>query len=119
MRLTDAEWTVMEVLWSGERFSLGEVTEQLKPVNGWNKNTVFTYLTRMGKKGLVAIDRDTDHPYAALISREDCAKRERDELLSKVYGGAAGKLVAAFLQESTISSQEREELKRMLDEMEV
>ena len=48
MKLTDAEWSVLEILWSGERFSLKEIQ-----ANGWNKNTVHTYLTRMEKKGLV------------------------------------------------------------------
>ena len=29
MKLTDAEWAVMEVLWEGEKFSLKEVTDKL------------------------------------------------------------------------------------------
>ena len=118
MKLTDAEWQVMEILWSGEQFALGDVTDALKTVKGWNRNTVYN-LTRMAKKGLVGINRDTAQPYYALISREDCAREERKELLGKVYGGAAGDLIAAFLKESKISKQEVDRLKQMLDDMEV
>ena len=57
MKLTEAEWTVMSVLWKNERFALKEITDQLYEINQWNKNTVFTYLTRMEHKGLVEIDR--------------------------------------------------------------
>ncbi|MBQ7322888.1 MAG: BlaI/MecI/CopY family transcriptional regulator [Clostridia bacterium] len=119
MKLTEAEWAVMEILWRGERFSLSETVAALRPVKGWNKNTVFTYLTRMEHKGLVAIDRSHAKPYAAAITREDCAREERDDLLSRVYGGAAGDLIAAFLKESAISKDEVERLRKMLDDMEV
>lgn len=118
-KMSQSEWAVMDVLWSGERFSLGEVAERLRPRTGWSRNTVFTYLSRMEKKDLVAIDRGHTRPYAAAVGREDCARAERDELLGKVYGGAAGDLVAAFLRESAITAQERERLRALLDGMEV
>lgn len=116
MKLTDAEWSVLEVLWGGKRFALGEITAALKK---WNKNTVYTYLTRMNHKGLVSIDHQLAKPYAANVSREDCAQTERNELLNKVYGGSTGELIAAFLKDTSISPQEVERLKKMLEEMEV
>ena len=45
--------------------------------------------------------------------------RSRDSFLQQVYQGSTGDLVAAFLREKPITSQEREELRRLLDEMEV
>lgn len=119
MKLTEAEWDVLNILWTGDSFSLKEITTALQEVNGWNKNTVYTYLTRMEKKGLVTIDRSITKPYAAAVSKEFCAQKERNELLDKVYGGAAGDLIAAFLKESSISNEERDRLKKMLDDMEV
>ena len=119
MRLTEAEWPVMEVLWSGESFSLGEITKALETSKGWSKNTVHTYLKRMESKGLVAIIKGSAAPYSAAVSRDACARRERDELLTKVYGGAAGDLIAAFLKDSSISRKEADRLRKLLDEMEV
>lgn len=73
-----------------------------------------------GKKGLVKIDKSQDpHHYLAAVSREACLKQERDILLNKVYQGAVGDLIAAFLKESKISTQEKERLNKILDEMEV
>ena len=119
MKISEAEWSVLEILWSGERFALGEITKALAPINGWSKNTVHTYLTRMEGKGLVGKDKTQGKPYKAAISREECAQHEREELLTKVYGGAAGDLIAAFLKESSISQEEVDKLRKMLDEMEV
>ena len=119
MKLSEAEWAVLNILWSGESFSLKEVTTALQDVNGWSKNTVLTYLTRMEKKGYVTAERSQDKPYSAAVTKEFCAKNERNELLDKVYGGATGDLIAAFLRESSISTEERNRLKKMLDDMEV
>ena len=73
----------------------------------------------MEGKGLVLIDRSKEKPYSAAITKEACARQEREELCSKVYGGATGEMLAAFLKESTISKEEINRLKKLLDEMEV
>ena len=120
MKLSEAEWAVLDVLWTGERFALGELTDALRPVKGWSKNTVYTYLTRMEGKGLVSIDREREpHLYAAAVTRENCAAKARHTLLDRVYRGSAGDLVAAFLKEGSLSADERDRLRKLLDDMEV
>ena len=119
MKPTESEWSVLEILWSGTQFSLSEITQALEPVNHWNKNTVHTYLTRMKKKGMVSIDRTSQKPYSACITREDCAHSQRSELLHKVYKGRTGDLITAFLKESPISQKEVAQLRKLLDDMEV
>ena len=120
-QLSDREWTVLSALWdAGEGAALGELTEALWPETGWSRNTVLTYLTRMEAKGLVAIDKTASpHRYRAALDRDDCRARERRSFLQRVYRGSAGDLVAAFLKEEPLSAREREELRRLLDEMEV
>lgn len=119
-KLSDSEWKVLEVLWTKKSFVLGEIVEALKKKTHWSRNTVHTYLTRMEKKGLVSIDRNQEpHQYSYLVSRDDCSKKEREELLNKVYQGDVGDLVVAFLKESKITPEEKERLNKILDEMEV
>lgn len=119
-KLTDAEWAVLEALWQMPDAPLGDYVASLYPQKKWSRNTVHTYLTRMEGKGLVTINRETEpHTYTAAVTREACARQERQGLLNRVYGGSAGNLVAAFLKESHITSEERDALKKLLDEMEV
>lgn len=119
-KLSDAEWHVLHVLWDRGEAPLGEIVDDLKPVTGWRRNTVLTYLTRMEGKGLVRIDRGHEpHIYSAAVSREACARRERNNLLNRVYNGAAADMLAAFLKESEITEEERSRLRKLLDEMEV
>ncbi len=119
MKITEAEWSVLEALWEREAASLKELTDALTPTQSWNKKTVFTYLTRMETKGLVKIDRSKERPYSAAITKEECARHEREELCSKVYGGATGDMIAAFLKESKITKDDISYLKKLLDDMEV
>lgn len=120
VNLSDREWTVLEALWESGGAELGVLEEWLHPETGWSVNTLHTYLTRMAGKGLVVIDKScSPHIYRAAVSREACRAGERKKFLSKVYRGAAGDLIAAFLKEEKISEQEREKLRKLLDEMEV
>lgn len=119
-KLSEREWMVLGALWESGGAALSELTQALYGQTGWNRNTVLTYLTRMEMKGLVAIDKE-GYPrrYCAALSREDCQSQARDSFLRQVYRGSTGDLVAAFLKEKPISAQERDELRRLLDEMEV
>lgn len=119
-KLSDREWTVLDALWQTGGAELGQLVEALRPTTGWNRNTVLTYLTRMEAKGLVVIDKKSSpHRYRAALDRADCQARERRSFLQRVYRGSAGDLIAAFLKEETISPKEREQLRQLLDEMEV
>lgn len=118
--LSEREWTVLAALWDTGGATLGGLTEALRPETGWSRNTVLTYLTRMEAKGLVVIDKEPyPHIYRAALDREACQARERHSFLRRVYQGSAGDFVAAFLKEEPISQEEREKLRKLLDEMEV
>lgn len=122
MKLSDKEWRVLNALWvAPEGLALGAVVDALRPDTGWSRSTVLTYLTRMGGQG------PGGHPQGGVPpplpggrwSREDCAAAERRGLLERAYQGSAGKLVAAFLKDEKLTPQERDELRKLLDEMEV
>ena len=117
--LTDSEWKVLDALWAGGAQTLGQVMERLCPETGWSRTTVHTYLTRMMAKGLVEAQGQTPKHYRAALSRSDCVEKEERTLVDRAYGGSAGKLVAAFIRSGALTAEEREELKRLLDEMEV
>ncbi len=120
MNLSEREWTVLNALWETDGAELGELVNALYPQTKWSRNTVLTYLTRMEAKGLVKIDKAVSpHLYRATIDRESCQQKERQSFLNRVYSGSTGDLIAAFLKEERISQEEIENLRKILDDMEV
>ncbi len=120
MKLSEKEWTVLNALWETGGAELGVLVTKLFENTGWSRNTVFTYLTRMETKGLVRIDKETyPHIYYASLDRESCQQQERQSFLNRVYSGSTGDLIAAFLKEEPFSQEEKERLRKILDDMEV
>ena len=99
--------------------TLGQVLERLEGDTGWSRTTVHTYLTRMMGKGLVSADEHSPRRYSAAVTLEECAAQEERSLMDRAYGGSAGKLAAAFLRSASLTREERDELRKLLDEMEV
>ena len=118
-KLTDSEWKVLQALWSGGPQTLGQVLERLEGDTGWSRTTVHTFLTRMMAKDLVEADGQSPRRYSAAVTLEECAAQEEKSLMERAYGGSAGKLAAAFLRGASLTKEERDELRRLLDEMEV
>lgn len=118
-RLTESEWRVMEILWAENGLQLGQIVDALAPEAQWSRTTVHTYLTRMTAKGLIGSDDQYPRRYYAKISREQCAQGQRADLVERVYHGSAGRLVMSFVRDGSLTREERDELRRLLDEMEV
>lgn len=115
-KISDSEWKIMEILWEKGEASQSEVMDGLDVK--WNKNTVYTFLSRLENKGLVE-SGGSPKQYRPLARREDWVAREQESFLNKVYHGSAGKMVAAFVEEGKLTAEEMEELKRLLEGMQV
>ena len=115
-KISDSEWKVIEILWEKGTATQSEVMDAL--TEGWNKNTVYTFLSRLEHKGLVAAEGSPKR-YAAVIGREECVRQEEESFLNKVYHGSAGKLVAAFVEEGRLTEKEKAMLKQLLEGMDV
>lgn len=118
-RISDAEWDVMNSIWEDPPRTAQQVCESLAPQKGWSDRTVKTLLGRLLKKGVLGFEREgARYLYHPLRSRDECVRQEHRSLLERVHGGEASPMLAHFLRESDLSSNEIEELKRILDEKE-
>lgn len=115
-KISDSEWKILEILWEKSQATQHEIMAGLDVK--WKKNTVYTFLSRLEQKGLVAAE-GTPKQFRAVVSREDCVAQEEENFLNKIYHGSAGKMVTAFLQEGRLTANEVEELKKLLEGMEV
>lgn len=115
-KISDSEWKIMEILWEKGAETQSDIMDSLDVK--WNKNTVYTFLSRLEHKGMVW-SSGSPKRYQVAVKREDCVEREQESFLNKIYHGAAGKLVTTFVEEGKLTAEEVEELKRLLEGMDV
>ena len=119
IRLTDAEWAVMECLWEKEPRTGREVVQWLGKRMGWTRSTSLTLLRRLEAKGAVAGEADGDRKvFRPLIRREDAALRETESLLDRVYKGSVSLMVSALTKKQPLRQEEIDELYSILRQME-
>ncbi len=116
--LTQSEWRVMEVLWTGDR-TLMELVRELEKSAGWAKSTVTTMVRRMEEKGLLTHRQEGRAKlFRAAVERDRVVAAETDSLLRRAYHGSVGLLVNALVEREGLSRSEIEELYDILRQAE-
>jgi len=124
VKISEAEWSIMKVLWdgceqSGRGMTLGEIVAQLADTNSWSNTTIRTLIIRLSEKGAVSIDKTTGvYKYTPNTSRNDCVRSEVDSFIDRVFAGSAYSLMAALVKEGKFSDKERQEIIRILNDIE-
>lgn len=117
IRISDAEWLIMKVIWQNSPSTASSVIKHLEQETDWSPKTVQTLIGRLVKKGALGVKKDTTlNEYYPLVSKEDCMREETKTFLQKVYDGSLKVLIANFVNNETLSSKEIEELKSILNE---
>ncbi len=116
MKLYDSELKVMEVLWDRGEASAKTIAQILAEQVGWSKTTTYTVIKKCLDKGAAA-RTDPGFVCRALISRQQAQAYATDELVDKLYGGAADKLVASLLGRKRLTEEELDGLKKLVEEM--
>ena len=93
-RISEAEWQVMEVLWTQHPLTAQDVAARLQPT-GWGLTTVKTLLSRLAAKGaLHATEDGRRYLYAPAVDRAAIAAGESRRLVDRLFGGRPAPLVA-------------------------
>lgn len=117
IRISDAEWKIMELLWESEPETITEITKALKEKTGWTKHTVITLLKRMEEKGAIYYEEgERAKLYYADVKKEDACLQETEEFLEKVYHGKMGLMLNAMVQQRALSREELDELYAILEQ---
>ena len=116
LRLSDGEWKLMKTLWQRQPRTLAELVAALDAETGWSRATIFMMLKRLIAKGAVTMDDSGRlQQYSAAITYSDVEPEETEAFLSKVYGGSVGMMVSNLVDRGTLSEQDIQELKVILD----
>lgn len=117
MKLSDAEWQLMNALWQDHPATARELIERLPKDINWAYTTVKTMLTRLvGKNAVKETKRGNTGFYEPLITQENAHKKAVSNLFEKVLNGTVEPIMHFLTDEKKLSDKERKELIRILQE---
>ena len=102
----------MTVIWDHEPLPSRELVALCAEKLGWKKSTTYTTLKKLCEKGF-ADNEDT--VVRSLIPREQVQAYESEYFVERTFSGSLPGFLAAFLGGRSISAEEAEELKQLID----
>jgi BlaI family transcriptional regulator, penicillinase repressor len=113
---TAAEADILAVLWRLGPATVREVHDALQKECGYN--TTLTQMRLMTEKGLlVRSERFRSHVYEPAAPKNQMQARIAGDLLQRIFGGSPKGLIMSALGAQPTTSEERAEIRRMLDEL--
>jgi BlaI family penicillinase repressor len=115
IRITEAEWEVMAVVWDRTPVAASTVVEVVERRKQWTLATVRTLLRRLVNKG--ALQQESEgkrYIYTPLISMAECVRQESDSFLDRVLGRAPSEAILHLVKQADLSREDIQELRKIL-----
>lgn len=111
-RLYDGELRFLNIIWANEPVASGELVRLCQQELGWKKSTTYTMLKRLGEKGLL---KNENAVVTTLVSKAEVQSAESESVVQQTFDGSLPGFLVAFLGNKTISDEEAEAIKRLID----
>ena len=119
MKLSDAEWQIMNTLWERHPATARDIIEFM-PENDskWAYTTVKTMLSLLVKKGAIAESkRGSISVYEPLVNQKTARKNALSNLVNRALGGTVEPIMHYLIEEKKLSAKNRRKLIQILEEM--
>ena len=106
------EYRFLSLIWDNEPINSMKLVQLCNEVFDWKKSTTYTMLKQLQKKGLVA---NQNAIVTSLVPKEQVQANESEVFMNETFSGSLPSFLTAFLGGKTISEEEAEELKQLID----
>ena len=111
-RLGTMEYRFLTLIWENEPINSTQLMKMCAEKFSWKKSTSFTMIKKLQEKGFI---ENKNSVVTSLVSQEEVMTAESKIVVTETFKGSLPKFVAAFLGGSTISEEEAEEIKKLID----
>ena len=116
IKISDAEWKIMNVLWEEQPRTMMQITKELQEETGWTKHTVMTYLKRMESKKIIHyVEGEKAKLYYSDLNRKEAVIQEEQNFLNRVFKGNRGLMMTTMLEQEKLTDEDIDELIRILE----
>ncbi|MCH1918280.1 BlaI/MecI/CopY family transcriptional regulator [Shewanella sp. A3A] len=115
--ISNAELTILNLLWQRAPQSAQEIIEQLASANDWQDKTVKTLLNRLVNKQAIGFDKQgRAYSYYPLIKQSEYQLKESESFIQRIFSGRVAPLVAGFAKQKKLTEQDVNELQQLIDQ---
>ncbi len=115
MKLTKAEWQIMNALWKDWPATARQIADRLPEEVNWAYTTIKTMLTRLtDKKAVSETKKGHIGVYEPTLTRRDARRNALDSLLDQAFDGAFGPLMHFLVEDEKLSAKERRQIMEIL-----
>ena len=104
-----------DMIWENEPVTSSELVKLAAVEFNWKRTTAHNVLRRLIDKGLF---QNENGLVTAVISREEFYSRQSKQYVEDTFSGSLPAFIAAFTQNSKLTSKEAEEIRKMIDRAE-
>ena len=116
MKLTEAEWLIMNALWDEHPATARDIAARLPAEVNWAYTTIKTMLTRLVEKKVVTErKRGNTSVYEPILSRQRAQRSALRTLADVAFDGAFGPLMHFLAEEEKLTGRQRRELVKILE----
>ena len=102
-----------DMIWQNEPITAAELAKRAAELLDWKKTTSYTVLKRLCDKGIF---KNEGGVVTSLISRADYDAMQSEKFVEDQFDGSLPAFLAAFTSRKSLTPQELEALRRMIDE---
>ena len=117
--LTEAEWTILEVVWEHQPCAAGTVQEALASSKNWSYATVKITMDRMVKKGFLEVSKMRNlQLFSAVIDKVAARRFELQRMLTRAFDGALAPMMQFLVDHEGLSPEDAQYLRKLADKVE-
>lgn len=116
VRISDAEFEVMKIIWKRKQATSLEIIGDLKNCK-WTQNTIRTLIKRLEAKGAIKVidKKGKAYTYAPIIDEKEYKNEMTKDLLKRLYNNSLKEFILQYHEGVKVKPEEFEELLRYIE----
>ena len=116
IKITDAEWEVMRVVWAHGSVTSREIIEILESKMQWKAPTIKTLIGRLVEKGALNTEQEgRKYIYSANIEEREAVGSFTNDIFDRICRKNVGNVIESIIKYHTLSFDDIQRLEEILE----